>query len=108
MHLAEIFLYGASAEARTRNGGVGGPCFIQLDYGRITAKNKPRKRACLLLMKLKLFIVDRAHMANEVNNLVAVTHFVVIPRNEFYKCRVKHNACGCVKYARAGFPYKVA
>ena len=25
--------FGASGEARTRNGGVGGLCFIQLDYG---------------------------------------------------------------------------
>lgn len=29
----QVVAFGASGEARTRNGGVGGLCFIQLDYG---------------------------------------------------------------------------
>lgn len=29
----KLLRLGAPGEARTRNEGVGGPCFIQLDYG---------------------------------------------------------------------------
>ena len=32
--------FGATGETRTRNGGVGGPCFIRLDYGCTARINK--------------------------------------------------------------------
>ena len=43
--------YGVPGEARTLNEGVGGPCFIQLDYGYIMFRGGKPPRAVFNLLK---------------------------------------------------------
>ena len=101
--------FGAPGGSRTHNDTVGGCGFIQLDYGY--KQTSPFARACdyaLVNNNLKLVVVNRVHVADKIYYFVAVAHFVVIPRNEFYKAWAELDTSFCVENACASFADEVA
>lgn len=53
--LLQVVAFGASGEARTRNGGVGGLCFIQLDYGCVILRAFIKRAKIILFFGFGLF-----------------------------------------------------
>lgn len=51
----QVAAFGASGEARTRNGGVGGLCFIQLDYGCVILRAFVKRARIILFFRFGLF-----------------------------------------------------
>ena len=42
-------------------------------------------------------MINGGHMLDEVNKLVGITPFIVIPSNELYEMIVEHDAGGCIE-----------
>ena len=51
----QVVAFGASGETRTRNGGVGGLCFIQLDYGCVILRAFIKRANIDLFFCFRLF-----------------------------------------------------
>ena len=43
-------------------------------------------------------MINGGHMLDEVNKLVGITPFIVVPSNELYEMIVEHDAGGCIEY----------
>ena len=42
-------------------------------------------------------MINGGHMLDEVNKLVGITPFIVVPSNELYEMIVEHDAGGCIE-----------
>ena len=49
--------------------------------------------------RLVLFIVNRIHMLDKLEDFCGITPFIIIPGKQFYKFIIDHHACRCIKVA---------